>query len=485
MSSMDRRTLVKSAAALSAAGPFAGLVAQQAAQAAHVQPRLEDLVPIADKRDGKVRLHLPMASTTARSTTPKRPSRCTTAPCCPAGTTAWAPSEGPTAPCAGAQPRGQQPGAGVRPGNAVRRRWRAAAPRRPGHQARRSPAQLHQSQRHDDELLRRQDAVGRMGHLRGDGQRSRRAAGLHRGVQHALTKPHGYVFEVPARRQSAASRTDRCAAPGGSRTRRSRSTRGTATSTSPRTTLPSLGLLPLPPPVHPMKAGRLEDGGRLQMLKVRGTRNAHLEGAQVEGATYDVKWVDIDDPAPRSPTRPARSRTTTERHALTYVGSRAGRRARRSSPGWRARLRRRCRLLHLDPGRRSSRRRLGRPSRLRQRVRPGLGLLHPLAEAASRLPVARSAPARLPGQRHHQPARDAGGLRGQHQRQLHPGPPAERSALGHRAQPAPQQHRRRPQFNDEFAGSTFSPDGRTLFVNIQASAGMTFAIWGPWRSIGV
>jgi secreted PhoX family phosphatase len=40
-------------------------------------------------------------------------------------------------------------------------------------------------------------------------------------------------------------------------------------------------------------------------------------------------------------------------------------------------------------------------------------------------------------------------------------------------------------FNDEFAGSTFSPDGGTLFVNIQASAGMTFAIWGPWAAIGV
>jgi secreted PhoX family phosphatase len=39
--------------------------------------------------------------------------------------------------------------------------------------------------------------------------------------------------------------------------------------------------------------------------------------------------------------------------------------------------------------------------------------------------------------------------------------------------------------NDEFAGSTFSPDGHTLFVNIQASAGMTFAIWGPWRRLGV
>jgi uncharacterized protein len=33
---------------------------------------------------------------------------------------------------------------------------------------------------------------------------------------------------------------------------------------------------------------------------------------------------------------------------------------------------------------------------------------------------------------------------------------------------------------DEFAGATFSPDGRTLFVNLQAT-GVTFAIWGPWN----
>lgn len=34
---------------------------------------------------------------------------------------------------------------------------------------------------------------------------------------------------------------------------------------------------------------------------------------------------------------------------------------------------------------------------------------------------------------------------------------------------------------EEFAGATFSADGRTLFVNIQGPPGLTFAIWGPWR----
>ena len=37
-------------------------------------------------------------------------------------------------------------------------------------------------------------------------------------------------------------------------------------------------------------------------------------------------------------------------------------------------------------------------------------------------------------------------------------------------------------FNDaEFAGACFSPDGETMFVNMQ-EPGVTFAIWGPWRS---
>lgn len=35
-------------------------------------------------------------------------------------------------------------------------------------------------------------------------------------------------------------------------------------------------------------------------------------------------------------------------------------------------------------------------------------------------------------------------------------------------------------YRGEFAGATFSPDGETLFVNMQRP-GLTYAIWGPWQ----
>ena len=38
------------------------------------------------------------------------------------------------------------------------------------------------------------------------------------------------------------------------------------------------------------------------------------------------------------------------------------------------------------------------------------------------------------------------------------------------------------QVGQEFAGATFSADGRTLFVNIQSGSGYSIAIWGPWRN---
>ena len=55
--SVDRRTVLKATATVGAAGPFAGLVATPAE--ARKPPRKAGLVPVRDKRDGAVRLHLP------------------------------------------------------------------------------------------------------------------------------------------------------------------------------------------------------------------------------------------------------------------------------------------------------------------------------------------------------------------------------------------------------------------------------------------
>jgi secreted PhoX family phosphatase len=41
-----------------------------------------------------------------------------------------------------------------------------------------------------------------------------------------------------------------------------------------------------------------------------------------------------------------------------------------------------------------------------------------------------------------------------------------------------------PGGDDEFAGATFSPNGDTLFVNLQSSPALTFAIWGPFGRRG-
>ena len=179
---VERRTLLKTTAAAAVGGPFAGLVAMPAG--AHRHPDRRNLVPVADERDGKVRLHLPAGSATAPSTTPSAGRRSPTAPRCPAATTAWAPSTGRGAACCWC--------ATTRSTTRARR----SAPATPydadgarrhhddaGHADRRGHPRLHQPQRHDDELLRRPDAVGLLGHLRGDRQRPGRRGRLHRRLQ--------------------------------------------------------------------------------------------------------------------------------------------------------------------------------------------------------------------------------------------------------------------------------------------------------------
>ena len=74
------------------------------------------------------------------------------------------------------------------------------------------------------------------------------------------------------------------------------------------------------PKRNPMRTGYLDNEGRLQMLAIKGKPNCHLEAAQEEDATYQVTWVDIDDPNPTFPYTPGEVAPTTNDAALVAVG---------------------------------------------------------------------------------------------------------------------------------------------------------------------
>ena len=204
--SIDRRSVLKStAAAAVVGGPFAGLVAAPAE--ARRPPNAANLVPIPDLRDGAGAaapapgLPVPLVPRHRVHGGARRRHRAAR----PARRHGRLPGPERQRP-AGPQPRGhQQPGqpVGVRARHAVRRgRGRRDDDHR-GHEVRRGGARLHQPQRHDVQLQRRDHAVGVVDHLRGDGQRARRRARLHRHrPTPTLQQPHGYVFEVPKDGQS-------------------------------------------------------------------------------------------------------------------------------------------------------------------------------------------------------------------------------------------------------------------------------------------
>ena len=92
------------------------------------------------------------------------------------------------------------------------------------------------------------------------------------------------------------------------------------------------------PQTSPMETGRLANDGRLQMLKVKGVDEAHLEASQAKGARYHVEWVDIDDPAPSFPYTAGPARPDDEqRRARCTSATRDATRAPRTSPGSRGR----------------------------------------------------------------------------------------------------------------------------------------------------
>jgi secreted PhoX family phosphatase len=303
-----------------------------------------------------------------------------------------------------------------------------------------------------------------------------------------LQQRHGFIFEVPAGGQSnrepltAAGRFAHEAVAFDP-------IEGILYLTEDNFGFPS-GFFRYVPARNAMDAGSLDNEGQLQMLAVVGEPNIVLAAEQSEGATYDVEWVDIDDPAPTFPYTPGVTASTSNDEAIVYVGdqgraqgaayfsrlegsafedgvvyftsTQGGGLAPSSDPEdwpfsatgygngtgqvWAYRTQDQVlQCVFQSPGAAV----LDFPDNVTTSPRGTLVLCEDSAGDNFLRGLTRD-----------------GDLFDIALNRL-------RSAAGN------------PRFGDEFAGSTFSPDGSTLFVNIQASAGMTFAIWGPWARIGV
>jgi uncharacterized protein len=215
----------------------------------------------------------------------------------------------------------------------------------------------------------------------------------------------------------------------------------------------------------PHEPRNLAAGGRLQMLAVKGSPTIDLRTGQYPNARYGVAWVDIDDPdrahvddeaadgagvfqqgRAQGGALFARLEGAWYGGGLIYFTSTSGGDARMGQVWELDPVREELRLVYESPGKDT----LNMPDNLCVSPRGGLVLcedgtenpcLHGLTRDGRIFRFARNS-AVLEGRRNH--------FRGDYT-------------------------------NSEFAGATFSPDGRWLFVNIM-SPGMTFAITGPWEA---
>jgi secreted PhoX family phosphatase len=213
---------------------------------------------------------------------------------------------------------------------------------------------------------------------------------------------------------------------------------------------------------------RIREGGVLQMLKVVGVDNADLSVGQAAGATYDVEWVTIDDPDPTFPPG------TTNDQAIVAVGD--------QGRALGAAIFSRLEGIHYSKGTvyftsTQGGAVVGPPP---AGFGDGFGQVWAYDVAASTLRIVYESPAQgvldLPDNVVVSPRRalvlceDGVGdnfLRGLTR-------DGQLFDFARNADPT--------QGGQEFAGATFSPDGRTLFANIQSSSGYSVAIWGPWRN---
>jgi secreted PhoX family phosphatase len=481
--SIDRRTLLKTSVAAGLAGPFAGLVAGPAE--ARRSPRAAALVPIRDERDGAVRLHLPRGFHYRSFHDTELPVRLDDGTALPGRHDGMGAFRGPddsvilvrnhevnnpTTPFGPGTPYDARGGGGTT---------------------------TIQVSRHGEVQRAFTSLNGTMMNCSGGimpwgswvtceetvngpdvGPDFTGAPNI------SLEKPHGYVFEVPAGGQSSREPITRAGRfpheavsfdPVG----------GHLYLTEDNFAFPS-GFYRYQPKNHPMRTGRLDNEGTLQMLAVKGMPNAHLEADQARGTTYDVAWVDIEDPDPTFPYTPGQTAPTTNDEALQYVGSQG----RAQGAAGFSRLEGQ---VYDDGVVFFTSTQGGGPAETGNELvngyGNGFGQVWAYDTRREQLTVVYQSPGK---QTFDLPDNITVSRRGtlvvcedsdadNYVRGLSTGGQLWDIALNRLRSLDGTVDRR----NDEFAGSTFSPDGHTLFVNIQASKGMTFAIWGPWHSIGV
>ena len=294
----------------------------------------------------------------------------------------------------------------------------------------------------------------------------------------ALTQPHGFIFEVPTRGRSEGEPVTRAGRfahesvafdPHG----------GSLYLSEDNFAFPS-GFYRYTPRRSPMKTGRLDNRGRLQMLKVRGVDNAHLEASQAKGTRYRVTWVDIDDPDPTFDYTPGQPAPTTNDTAINHVGDQG------RAQGAAGFSRLEGTIYHRGVVYFTSTQGGGvvmdGPNSATG-YGTGSGQVWGYDTRSETLFLVYQSPSRqvldfpdnITVSRRGTLVLCEDNTEDNYVRGLSRGGQLWDIALNRLA----------GRTGDEFAGSTFSPDGHTLFVNIQASRGMTFAIWGPWKRIGV
>jgi hypothetical protein len=300
----------------------------------------------------------------------------------------------------------------------------------------------------------------------------------------ALQQRHGFIFEVPVEGEASAepiSRAGRFAHEAVAFDPK----HGILYLTEDNFGFPS-GFYRYIPAGNPMQTGRLDNNGKLQMLAVKGQPNLHLEASQPRMSTYDVEWVDIDDPAPSFPYTPGQTAPTSNNDAIIYVGNQGY----AQGAAYFSRLEG---SVYDDGVVYFCATQGGGPAEISfgpiaDGFGNGTGQIWAYHTNSQKLQLLYESPGAATLDFPDNVTTSARGtlilcednVNDNYLRGLTRGGQLFDVALNRLVS-----RTGTARFNDEFAGSTFSPNGETLFVNIQASRGMSFAIWGPWATIGV